>query len=118
MTSISYLYSSPDLINYFKETIKNIETVVSQMEEETVEDNPTKDRRAIDLANAVQIKQIQEQIASYCAKRHVLDSLVPDALVIWNICRVRLGRDPIRIASWAPTTASSTPSMGSLATKK
>ncbi|EFP79212.2 uncharacterized protein PGTG_05533 [Puccinia graminis f. sp. tritici CRL 75-36-700-3] len=98
MTSISYLYSSPDLINYFKETIENIETVVSQMEEETVEDNPTKDRRAIDLANAVQIKQIQEQISSYCAP--------------WSLTH------PIRIASWSPTTASSTPSMGSLATKK
>ncbi|EFP85815.2 uncharacterized protein PGTG_11571 [Puccinia graminis f. sp. tritici CRL 75-36-700-3] len=69
MTSISYLYSSQELINYFKETIENIQTIVVQMEGEGHKDITTSNRWGIDLANANRIEQIQAQIASYCSKK-------------------------------------------------
>ncbi|EFP93519.2 uncharacterized protein PGTG_18933 [Puccinia graminis f. sp. tritici CRL 75-36-700-3] len=82
------------------------------MEGEGHKDITTSNRWGIDLANANRIEQIQAQIASYCSKKKVLSSLVPDALVIWNIHRVRLVR-----ANWDPTTGCMDPLMERMDTK-
>jgi hypothetical protein len=90
-----YLFNSNEVVNYLQESVKAIETMVSQMEPEQLPVDYEKNHYQINLGHARHIEDLQSRIMGWCANQCVLLALVPDALVIWNLRRMSLGRGKI-----------------------
>ncbi|KAA1113733.1 hypothetical protein PGTUg99_005596 [Puccinia graminis f. sp. tritici] len=96
MTQICYLYPSQEVINYLKETYITIETIMMEIEPPQVKDTPHQ-RAVINVQNAARVQEMQAAISNRTQELHILPELVPNVLGIWNMQRMKYGRDPIRI---------------------
>ncbi|KAA1110479.1 hypothetical protein PGT21_022769 [Puccinia graminis f. sp. tritici] len=73
--------------------------MVALMEPDNLEGDESTERMSVtNCSYACQIEEAQNAISQRSMERNIPYYAVPDALVIWNIRRMRL--DPIRIHGW------------------
>jgi hypothetical protein len=93
MTTISYLYQARDRVEFLKEAVLSFEAMVALMEPDDLEGHESTERMSVtNLRYARQIEEAQNAISQRSMERNIPYYAVPDALVIWNIRRMRFGR--------------------------
>ncbi|PLW27036.1 hypothetical protein PCANC_27771 [Puccinia coronata f. sp. avenae] len=91
MASISYLYLSAPHLEHLQECYKSIEYLITKLE-----NNPphaTSNKIRCDLEAANHLIDLQARINKSCQEKYILPKLIPKLLILWNMQRVKLGKE-------------------------
>ena len=92
-----YIFIAPHVKAFIMSTYASLKQMIMRLEPDELDSchDASDHRTVVNPLHAKEIWDEQERISREAVRLHLHKNLVPDALAMWNICRLKLGRGKV-----------------------